>query len=206
MKDSDLRAAYQAAGDRSDVGAGACPEPEALLELVTRAGPEERRLETLDHVMACARCREELEILRDVVGAAPPQRSSATRILAMAASVAVLAGVGLGAWNLRTRTAPEPIYRAGGDEVALVAPSEGAEFQGQLVWRSVEGAVQYRVEVFDASGEVVLTATTADTALTITDSTSWPSGADLRWWVQARLRDGSERASRIETLGGGGRP
>ena len=47
-------------------GPSSCPAPEALLALVRREGPEETRLATLDHVMSCADCRSEFDLLRSI--------------------------------------------------------------------------------------------------------------------------------------------
>lgn len=73
--DAPLRALYGRAlalrgGGRSDGAATvSCVAPEDILALVRRELPEERRLEVLDHVMACDACRREFDLLRAVEAA-----------------------------------------------------------------------------------------------------------------------------------------
>jgi len=49
--------------------AASCVAPEDILALVRRELPEDRRLEVLDHVMACEACRREFDLLRAVEAA-----------------------------------------------------------------------------------------------------------------------------------------
>jgi len=65
ISDDRLRALYapiaeQPRGDRL------CPSPEDLQALVQRQGDEDARLAILDHVMTCAPCRNEFNVLRAV--------------------------------------------------------------------------------------------------------------------------------------------
>jgi len=67
MTDEQLRELYSGALARSGGRARQrCVSPEAMLAVLRREGPEEQRLETLDHVMACAACRGELDLLRSI--------------------------------------------------------------------------------------------------------------------------------------------
>ena len=51
---------------RPPARAASIPPPEAIAALVRREGPEEARLATLDHVMSCADCRRDFDLLRAV--------------------------------------------------------------------------------------------------------------------------------------------
>jgi len=65
--DAPLRELYGRALVRSGGATGAtasCVAPEDILALVRRELPEERRLEVLDHVMACDDCRREFDLFR----------------------------------------------------------------------------------------------------------------------------------------------
>jgi len=64
MTDEQLRELYSGSLPRG--GRQHCVSPEAMLAVLRREGPEEQRLETLDHVMACAACRGELDLLRSI--------------------------------------------------------------------------------------------------------------------------------------------
>src|SRR5688500_9109511 len=67
MTDDELRDAYaRAMAARTSTTRTGCPRPDALVALVRRDGPEATRLETLDHTMACAACRQEFELLRAI--------------------------------------------------------------------------------------------------------------------------------------------
>jgi len=68
LTDGRLQELYAQALARRDLepGSAECVSPEDLLALVRRDGPEERRLEILDHVMTCNECRRELALLQAV--------------------------------------------------------------------------------------------------------------------------------------------
>ena len=67
MSDDRLRELYAIAQAGRSAGAGGeHPAPEAIAALVRREGPEEARLATLDHVMSCADCRRDFDLLRAV--------------------------------------------------------------------------------------------------------------------------------------------
>src|SRR5215208_1442587 len=99
MSDTRLQELYARALDRRSGGAN-CVTPEELLALVRSDGREEQRLRVLDHVMSCAECRREFELLRALTKAG---ESSAGRFqdrvqwkrlapLAVAASLLIVVG------------------------------------------------------------------------------------------------------------------
>ena len=73
IDDELLRTAYAVhlRRDADRVEASVCPSPEALLALVRREGAEADRLAVLDHVMSCAHCRAEFDLLRAVLALEP---------------------------------------------------------------------------------------------------------------------------------------
>jgi hypothetical protein len=205
VNDAELRAAYRDARAAAGREIGPCPEPGLLQALVERAGPEPERLRTLDHVMACRTCSDELELLRTVAGAPPVRSPSRKRILALAASLVLLGGAGLGSWALNRSGGPVT-YRAAGASITLLAPAEGAGAATRtFVWSSVPDAVSYRLEIFDSQGAAFFSTTTTDTLVTLPESVALDPSARPSWWVQARLRDGSEVASPTASIGGGER-
>jgi hypothetical protein len=191
VNDQQLRQIY---GDimmaRGRSGHSACPEPEAILALVRREGPEETRLATLDHVMSCADCRSEFDLLRSIelagaeAGAAARPGRRWLAPLALAASV--LFALVIGRYALPG--APESdVVRSGADGgVTLLAPPPAASTGSPLLfaWHPIAGASRYRLEVMNAAGEVVLEAETADTAIVLRSAADLQPG-EYQWWVGA---------------------
>lgn len=199
--DERLREAYRARASATSAAARAgCPDPRALLALLERSGAERERLAVLDHVMACAPCTSELDLVRAAraaavaAGGAAPVRSwmraPSMGLVAIAATLLLVAGVSL----YDTMRDPESGRRLrGGTGAAAHSPrwlSDGVV----LSWRPVPGAVSYRVEVLDAAGRAVVDSILADTAMVVADALARAS-RPLVWTVAATLADGSTRAS-----------
>jgi hypothetical protein len=198
VSDERLREIY--AGAMASRGAktgrsAACPLPEAVLALVRREGSEDARLATLDHVMSCADCRAEFDLLRSIelagaeagaeAGAdARPGRRSWLVPAALAASVLLAVGIG----RLALPTAPESeVVRSGSDGgVKLVAPPPESPAGSPMLfaWHPIPGAARYRLEVLTSDGEVALEAETADSAITLQGAAGLAPG-DYKWWVGA---------------------
>lgn len=198
MNDERLRRAYsdlvdrEAPGDRVD-----CPPPEDLLALVERRGSDEQRLRTLDHVMGCARCRPELELIRaaDVAsGREGKLRKPFWRRNAVLAAGIALAFIGGTTWLL-TDGPETSVYREGQDGPASLVEPRGSlpERPAQLLWRSVDDAVRYRVEVLAEGGALVYQTTTTDTILPLPPEPELLSG-DYVWRVDAVLLGGATRS------------
>jgi hypothetical protein len=191
VNEQELRAIYGGIlASRAPGRHSACPEPEAILALVRREGPEETRLATLDHVMSCADCRSEFDLVRSIelaganAGAAarPGRRWMAP--LALAASV--LLAIVVGRYAL-PRATDSDVVRSGGEErLTLLAPPPEAAVGSPLLfaWHPIAGAGRYRIEVMNAGGEVVLEAETADTAIVLQSAADLEPG-DYQWWVGA---------------------
>lgn len=191
MNDEQLREIYAGVMTaRAQSGRTPCPEPETILELVRREGPEQARLATLDHVMSCAECRSEFDLLRsiDLAGA---QGGAAVRpgrrwLAPLALAASVLLAVVLGRYAL-PRVPEREVVRSGAeDRILLHAPPTEAPTGTPILfaWHPITGAGRYRVEVMHPSGEVVLEAETADTAILIRSAADLAAG-DYQWWVGA---------------------
>ena len=83
--------------------------------------------------------------------------------------------------------------------MTLVTPRDGATADGGVtfVWRRIAGAT-YEVEVYSAGGALVVQRETADSALSLMAG-AIPRG-DYRWWVTARLDDGTQVGSGTRRL------
>jgi hypothetical protein len=204
MNEERLRRIYRGATTSRGRRAGraaACPDPDAILALVRREGSENSRLATLDHVMSCADCRPEFDLLRSIelAGAeagvaAPPARRSWIMPAALAASVLLAVVVG----RLMLPAIPESeVVRSGeGGRVTLLAPPPEAATGSPMLfaWHPIPGAGRYRLEVLTGEGEVALEAETADTAIMLRSAADLPPG-DYTWWVGATSAGAAVRSA-----------
>src|SRR5690348_5985557 len=166
--DTELRDAYrELVAAREPRDRSACPAPEGLLAIVERTGDDASRLAALDHVMSCAACRRDFDLLRTaalsaeqataddapvlqlVRGGSSSIRRFPLRSFAVAAGLIVAVGVGLLTWN---PGAPKPLLRGDANTVVLLAPEQRPDGSALLRWRAVQGAAAYRVEVFAPNG------------------------------------------------------
>jgi hypothetical protein len=201
----NLRRIYtRQVAERRTPDSSRCVAPEAILAVLQREGSEESRLATLDHVMSCAACHREYELLSAVNEAAEESAGSAARRgawwrgtpLALAASLVAAIGAGLLVHDQIRHS--EPIRGEPGD-IALVAPAATAPAASGLtfVWRAAPGATGYVLEVQRADGSIAFADTTTDTTLAL--SNRLPP-AEYRWWVR-ELTDGAEpRSSELRPL------
>ena len=204
MSDDRLRELYATALTGQSAGAaGEHPSPEALAELVRREGSEEARLTALDHVMSCADCRRDVDLLRSVERAGvESDRAGGRRAWLMPAALAasVLLAVGIGRTVLRS--AGDDATR--GDDastVVLVQPAREARAGDALTfaWRPVPGATRYELELLDAGGGVLASAATGDTTVSPAAARALPPG-DYRWWVRATTPDARAFRSALRPL------
>ena len=196
-----IRKAYQSALEaREPSDRDSCPDPATLLELAEGMGPEACRLEALDHAMSCPICRRELDLLRALAEARPRTSTWLRPWMAAAASVVLLVGAGsLVWWQWGQRGT---VYRGAPEGVALVSPEPGGTSSGvvQFVWSGEPDAFQYVLEILDAEGVGLLRDSTADTSLVV-DLRDHPAVVGrVRWWVIARLEDGTEMSSETRNL------
>lgn len=207
--DSELQSAYRRLlemGNRE--GRGTCVSPEAILAVVERSGSEATRLDALEHVMACPACRGELELLRAVEGTRPETGRGnrfpgflTPRRLAWAASLVLALGA-TSVWWAALRPEAASVMRGADTEVQLVSPEPGGRLGEGItfVWHPLPESFEYTLEIFDGGGDVLFSASTRDTTLTLPASLPEVGDGDLRWWVTARMGNGSMKSSGIRPL------
>jgi hypothetical protein len=193
MADPDLASVYASLlRGRTDARA-ACPPLEAVQALAATDGHDPSRLEQLDHVMACASCMGEYEMLRAVRVAGEAPQSRGTR-----RSPFVLPAVGLIAASLLvfaiTRREPDADrVRGRTDAVEFVTPAAVVSRADSLhlVWHAVPQASAYEVELLTPDGTVLFTTTTPDTALRVAPDVVPANVSVVEWLVLARRADGN---------------
>jgi hypothetical protein len=213
--DATLRDAYrELTAAREPRDRRACPAPEALLAVVERKGDDATRLATLDHVMSCAACRRDLDLLRTaavsaeqaagekpalhvVRGSSSSARRFPLRSIAIAAGLVVAVGVGTLTWHPGTR---QPLLRGDANTVVLLAPEQRPDGSALLRWHAVPGAAAYRVEVFAPTGRTVVADTVSDSSFVLPAAASADSVEQLRWMVTALHADGHEVRSAAERV------
>lgn len=204
MSDEKLRELYaRATSAKPNLRRADCPTPEALEALAKREGSEDQRLATLDHAMACADCRHELELLRAIEQAgraqtgASPVRARWRRPFVLAVGTALAAGLALvavlGPWSARQSSRePTVVMRGAPTDVRLAAPAAdtmvSAERGITFVWRAVPDARRYSLEVLTPGGAVRARRETTDTSVAISGAEL--GTGDLRWTVTAQVNGG----------------
>ena len=170
-----------------------CPLPEVLVGLIEQRGSEAERLATLDHVMSCAGCRADFDLMRTVAaGQAVPVRPGRWP-LAAAAAVALLMSGSLLFAALRARNSREDVVRGAADGVELVSPLGDAHDRPvTFTWRKAPGPARYSLEVFTAAGDAVYATDVTDTSVVLPASVSLQAGTTYHWWVLVRTADGAE--------------
>lgn len=206
MSDQRLRDLY-AAGLTGRPVATAHPAPEAIAALARREGPEAARLATLDHVMECAECRRDFDLLRTVeragVESGAAGRGAARRGWFMPAALAasVLLAVGIGRQMLQPAGGDTTRGTGESGAVVLVQPGpQGAAGEPvTFAWRPVPGASRYDLELLDARGTVAAAAATSDTSAAPAATRDLPPG-EYRWWVRATTSDARTVRSPLRPL------
>jgi len=193
MNDRELREAYAAVFRKRPDSRSACPSAERLRALVERGGPESERLETLDHVMRCAACRPEFNLMQAVTSTRPRAVRSYALPLAVAATLALAVSAGLLWRSFRGDSATDPIRGSSG-AVELLAPrGDASGSPTRFVWRAAADPAVYVLELFTPAGDRLFTVEGGDTAVTLPDSVSLARGERYHWWVVVRWPDGRER-------------
>lgn len=208
MSDERLKNIYAGVMDsRGRSAAADHPAPDALQALARREGDETGRLATLDHVMSCAACRADLDLLRSIEQAGAkldtaqaPGRRRWFMPAALAASLLLAVAIG----TMTLGRGADDLVRSGeeaGRSVALVAPGEavGAGAPVQFAWHPVAGASRYRVELLTVSGDVAVEAETPDTTITLSAVQRLAPGS-YRWWVLAMTPGSTSPRSALRSL------
>ena len=163
-----------------------CPSVEDIHALVKREGDEATRLRRLDHVMQCPECRKEFDLLRSVELARPRAETSSWRLWAFAATIVLVAGATL-AW--RMMQSRQDVLRGASEQLTLVTPEDAASVRlpATLTWRSVPGALSYRIELLDGSGNLSFSSGVTDTTMALE---SMPARPVVGWKVVAEFLNG----------------
>lgn len=206
MNDERLRDAYARVLEERGGDRDGCPSLDEIVALVRRDGAEASRLTTLDHVMGCPRCQREFELLRAVDEAGGAEARSAAphprwqRWVPMALAASLVLAVGVIAGDRLRRGDVDPL-RAGGDDVVLASPADGATVERAtpvvLAWRPVRGAGRYAVELLTVDGALAFEGETADTTLIVAAPLA---PGEYRWLVRAQAADATERRSAARAL------
>jgi hypothetical protein len=193
MSDSELQAAYRELLRDRAVGRGECPAPEAIVALVERHGSELARLSTLDHVMNCAACKADFDLMRTIAEGRPAPVRRISVPLAAAAAVALVVSGTLVFSALRARNTGDGVARGVADGVELVSPRGNSHDRPiTFTWRKASGEARYALEVFTPAGDAVYSTEVADTAVVLPSTVSLQTGTTYHWWVLVRTTDGAE--------------
>jgi hypothetical protein len=140
----------------------------------------------------CPACARDFELLRAVEESAPVPPSIAPWATALAATLVFAIGI---TWYTRGGhpVSVDDRVRGAHDAVAVVGVRSSGP--ARLVWHTVPTAIRYDVEVLDARGEPVFSATVRDTTAVLSDSLMASATPGWRWWVRAHLADGTSRES-----------
>lgn len=197
MTDAELRTAYaDAIAARASEARVSCPAAESMQALVERTAPEADRLATLDHIMQCAHCTTEFELLRALREGRPAPRVSLPLRWLAAAAIAGLVLTSTLVWR-RNGEDDRPM-RDSASALVIHSPSDAVapEAARTLIWGSAPGASRYLVE-FMSGDSVLYSAELRDTVLSLPDTVGTHAGAQYGWWVRIRYPDGAERTSRF---------
>lgn len=196
MNETTLREVYARVQAARGSDRRACPSPETIRDLAAAQSHDERSADAFDHVMGCAACVREYELLRSVAVAerkAQPVRRVQWVPMALAASA--LLAVGL----VATLNRPEQVMRgAAVDTDGTITVARGDSIR--LVWNVVPGADAYRVELLDRTGVLLQDRTTSDTMVVFAPELVPLGVFDFDWLVVARRADGNEQRSPLRPL------
>jgi hypothetical protein len=200
--DDDLRATFaQLVHARSEEHRRACVSPDDLARLVDRNAPESQRIATVNHVMQCAACMREFELLRVIATAAPPApaaRVTRWRVpLALAASIVIVVLV---ARRLDIGRAERVVRDAGQALKTVTTEVRAQDASRALVWHPLPGSGRYVVEILDAADDVIFTTDTGDSTAVLPASLQLRPGARYSWWVRGRSAGGAESQTPVVPL------
>ena len=147
-----------------------------------------------EHLSNCAECRREITEVGALVR--PRRRLPAFAVPLAAAAAVVLLVVGT---NGRNGSAPE-VLRSNPEvaKVQTVAPGNNQPVPAApaFVWHHVSDAIQYRLTVTNAAGDVVTEKLTTDTTAIV----QLTPAQSFQWYITATLRDGSVLSSSARTF------
>lgn len=181
------------------------PSAGEMAAYIDGVGTEEERRRLDLHLSACARCREELVVVREAM------RSKGSRLRWVAGAVATAAAIALLLMTpamlqdgsdpvLRGPDTADPAADVAG-AIEVVAPREDggdAATEPRFVWRSSGPGAQYRVTVTTTAGDAVATVTTSDTVITSLPDAELAPDTEYYWWVEALRADRTTAESGLQ--------
>lgn len=155
------------------------------------------------HLADCAECRgEAIEVSRLVRGGGGSSARRGLRsLVALAAAAAVVLAVGTGLPRANRQTersrdavqsidaAPVPIEPLG--DAVVAAPLT-------FSWHPAAAAVEYRLTLLDAGGEVLWSPVTTDTVLVLPFEISLIRGSSYSWYLDVLQSDGASSSSGVK--------
>jgi len=152
------------------------------------------------HLADCDDCRAEVVAVRRMVGGTPRWRR--WPILAALAAAAVVV-IMIWPRALDQPGLEGPVVRDGepaAAAVVLVAPDSVATLPLAFAWHAVPDATTYRLSLTNATGELIWSGSTPDTAITVPDSVSLATSGPYYYYVDALLADGTSGTSGVREV------
>jgi len=153
------------------------------------------------HLAACDQCRQEIVAVRRLL-----HRSGKRPGWQLWAALGAAAVLLLLVWpRADNQGGPgAPVFRDGEPAatatVVLVAPDSVATLPLRMTWHALPAATTYRLSFTDASGDLVWSAATSDTAITVPDSVSLIPGRAYYYYVDALFTDGTSGTSGVHLV------
>lgn len=190
-----------------------CLDEVALAELADGRSDPTERSSRIAHVAGCARCREQLSSIVDLIAdaevaaelrrldpAPTPARSRHGWLRAVPlVAAAVIVAVALPRYIRSPRMTP--VHRESTDAPAtgpaVLAPTGDVTDARVLRWSALPEADLYRVTLYDAGGKVVFETEAQRTSVVLPDSVTIVPQRSYLWKVQARTGIGRWEGSEL---------
>ncbi len=190
---------------------GAQPAPQEHLtdeQLAAYVGGSmsiDERKAAVGHLVACARCRDE------VLAAARALRTERTRRSRyIGAPVATAAALGAALLILVPRSpidSPGRILREGTSALAPAAtievfspPDSAGRDEIEFSWRDMGAEIRYRFHLTRSDGEIVWSDVMMATTMVLPPEVKLSEGTTYFWWVDALLLDGRSVTTEVQSV------
>lgn len=149
------------------------------------------------HLVSCHECVDEVSDLRAVLESGRPRWRRLAIPLTAAAAALLLIALPSDQFDVPDSHRDRPPVAAVERPVG-VAPVGPIDSVVRFEWRRVEGADRYRVTLFDSTGVVLWSSSTADTIASVPDSVALEPTGTYLWQIEARLGFDRWLASELE--------
>jgi hypothetical protein len=180
------------------------PDADELSAYVDGSLGEADRERVEAHLASCDDCRKDVVEVVRLFQFQPRRR---VWYVAAGLAAAALAGLLLFAPASNESGPAGPVLRgptmdvpAGTSAVQIVQPGEGATLAAddvRFTWRAAAPGASYRVTVTDQNGDVVWSASTADTAASLPPDSVLSREQAYFWYVDALMPDGTSTSSGV---------